>query len=101
MKSNERTEWLKHIELLINSDSIKDNPELKNIFLTTYKALENNERDALARLTNHISWYLITHNYEAPKPIIDFAQQIAKEPHKERGKLAFLQMLALSLTQIK
>ncbi|TNY48586.1 bacteriocin immunity protein, partial [Streptococcus pyogenes] len=46
---------------------------------------------------NDISWYLVLNKYEAPQPVIDFAQQIAKEPHKEKGKLAFLQSLALSL----
>lgn len=41
--------------------------------------------------------HLVVNRYQAPKPVIDLAQQIAKEPHQERGKLAFLQSLTLSL----
>lgn len=101
MKNTELNEWLKQIDTILNSDFIQNNTELKKVFLEARKALENNENDALARLSNNISWYLITHKYEAPGAVIDFAQEIAKEPHKSRGKLAFLQMLALSLTQLK
>lgn len=98
IKKVETSEWLVQIDNILLSDYLKNNCELREVFLKARTSIEQGERDALARLSNNISWYLITHRYEAPKPVIEFAQQIAKEPHKERGKLALLQMLALSLT---
>lgn len=100
MKNNELNEWLKQIDIILESNFIKNNIELQKIFVTAKKALKNNENDALARLSNNISWYLITHKYQAPKAVISFAQEISKEPHNTRGKIAFLQMLALSLAQM-
>lgn len=97
MKNKEVTEWVKQIDTILTTDDIRYNNALVKIFLKARAAIEKGERDALARLSNDISWYLVLNKYEAPQPVIDFAQQIAKEPHKERGKLAFLQSLAPSL----
>lgn len=100
IKKTEIKDWLDQIDKILLADYLKKDDELRNIFLKARRAIKNGERDALARLSNSISWYLVTHRYEAPKPVIEFAQQIVKEPNKERGKLAFLQMLALSLAQM-
>lgn len=94
---NDMNGYLEPIEQILSSGVIKDNEKLRRVFLSAKESIEKGERDALARLSNDISWYLVTNKYQAPKEIIDFARQIAKEPSKERGKLAFLQMLALSL----
>lgn len=91
---------LDQIDSILNSDYLKNNKELKSIFLKARKDIEQGDRGALATLSSNISWYLVTHRYKAPKAVIEFAQEIAKEPYKERGKLAVLQMLALSLTRI-
>lgn len=97
IKKNESNEWLAQIDNILNSDAIQNNKSLFAIFMTAKKAIEKGEQDVLARLSSDISWYLILNKYEAPKPVIDFAQSIAKKPHQSRGKLALLQMLALSL----
>ncbi|TVW76366.1 bacteriocin immunity protein, partial [Streptococcus pneumoniae] len=48
-------------------------------------------------LSQGLSLYLMTHHYQAPKSVIDFGLWIAKAPSQERGRLAFLQMLAQTL----
>lgn len=100
IKETEKKYWLEQIDNILLTNYLKKDDDLKTIFLKARSAIGNGEREALAQLSNSISWYLVTHRYEAPKPVIDFAHQIVKEPNKERGKLAFLQMLALSLAQM-
>ncbi|MGG6788515.1 UNVERIFIED_CONTAM: bacteriocin immunity protein [Streptococcus canis] len=96
-KNKDVTEWVKQIDTILNANDIRHNNALVKILLKARTAIEKGEQGALARLSNDISWYLVVNRYQTPKPIIDLAQQIAKEPHQERGKLAFLQSLALSL----
>ncbi|MGT2808942.1 bacteriocin immunity protein [Streptococcus iniae] len=99
IKKHKSSEWLSQIDDILKSDCIKHNKALVAIFLRGKKAIAEGEQNALARLSNDISWYLVVNKYEAPEPVIDFAQKIAKEPHKLRGKLALLQMLARSFIQ--
>lgn len=99
-KKSDAAAWIAEIDKVLATDEIRHHQALSRIFRTARKAIESGERDALARLSNALSWYLLTNHYEAPKPVIAFAQNIVKEPHKSRGKLALLQMLALSLSQM-
>ena len=64
-------------------------------------SIKNDEFGAIGRLSNDLSIYLMTHQYLAPKNVIEFAGLIAKIPHQERGKGAFLNMLAMTLANLK
>lgn len=99
-RKSDTAAWIAEIDKLLATDEMRHHKELSRIFTKARKAIESGERDALARLSNALSWYLMTNHYEAPKPVIAFAQNIVKEPHKARGKLALLQLLALSLSQM-
>lgn len=51
-----------------------------------------------AEISQSISLYLMTHHYDAPKSVVELGYWLAQSTPKYRGKLSFLQMLALSLT---
>ncbi len=88
---------LKKIDEILKSDEVLKDDELKMIFSKSRISIENDEFRALGGLSNSLSLYLMTHQYVAPKNVIEFATFIAKVPHQERGKGSFLKMLAMSL----
>ncbi|MGV3027969.1 bacteriocin immunity protein [Streptococcus hyovaginalis] len=100
-KKDDINKWLIQLEELLEIEGVQSNATLKKIFEQSKKDIEEDGHPALARLSNTLSFYLVTHQYKGPKEVIEFAGKLVKEPHKERGKLATLQMLALSLFQLK
>ncbi|MGT2754314.1 bacteriocin immunity protein [Streptococcus ovis] len=98
-----KAELIKRLELLVADKSVNQIPELKEMFqnkLTEVYDLTK-EYDLIrfsANLSQTISLYLMTHHYSAPKSVIDFGVWIANSPSKYRGKLSFLQMIAMSLS---
>lgn len=92
-------EFRERLEHLLHQKEINENRELSDLFRLSIQDLNKNEKyqSVMAKLSQGLSFYLMTHHYQAPKSVIDFGLQIAKAPSKERGKLAFLQMLAQTL----
>ncbi|HGP9172696.1 TPA: bacteriocin immunity protein [Streptococcus pneumoniae] len=89
-----RNEFRERVEQLLQQKEINENSELSHLF-----RLDRNEKyqSVMANLSQGLSLYLMTHHYQAPKSVIDFGLWIAKAPSQERGRLAFLQMLAQTL----
>lgn len=96
-----KEELLKSIDEMLSSDEIICNNVLQAIFLKAKDSVQSDEYGAVSGLSNDLSMYLMTNRFLAPKKVIEFAGMIAKEPHKERGKGAFLKMLAMSLVGMK
>ena len=96
-----KQEILNHIDNLLLSDEVSHDVQLKKIFLNGQTSIKNDEFRAIGRLSNDLSIYLMTHQYLAPKNVIEFASLIAKIPHQERGKGAFLNMLAITFSNLK
>ena len=92
-----KQEILKFIDKLLFSDEVSHDEQLKEIFMNGRTSIENDEFGA----SNDLSMYLMTHQYLAPENVIEFASLIAKTPHQERGKGAFLNMLAMTLANLK
>lgn len=88
-----RNEFRERVEQLLQQKEINENSELSHLYL------DRNEKyqSVMANLSQGLSLYLMTHHYQAPKSVIDFGLWIAKAPSQERGRLAFLQMLAQTL----
>ncbi len=97
----ENLDQLKEIDRILQSKEVHDNFELQNIFSKAKKAIENDEVQAISQLSQNLSLYLMTHQYKAPKNVIAFATKIAKEYHRERGKISTLNMLAMSFHGLK
>lgn len=96
-----KQEILKFIDKLLFSDEVSHDEQLKEIFMNGRTSIENDEFGAIGGLSNDLSMYLMTHQYLAPENVIEFASLIAKTPHQERGKGAFLNMLAMTLANLK
>ena len=96
-----KQEILNHIDNLLLSDEVSHDVQLKKIFLNGETSIKNDEFGAIGRLSNDLSIYLMTHQYLAPKNVIEFASLIAKIPHQERGKGASLNMLAITFSNLK
>ena len=88
---------LKEIEQLLQSGELAENTELSNIFLQAKESAALAELTWKSQLSQSLSLYLLTHQFRAPRQVLQLAQSIAKSPHQQRGKGAFLQMLAQSL----
>lgn len=91
-----RNEFRERVEQLLQQKEINENSELSHLFRLAIQNLDRNEKyqSVMANLSQGLSLYLMTHHYQAPKSVIDFGLWIAKAPSQERGRLAFLQMLA-------
>ena len=96
-----KQEILKFIDKLLFSDEVSHDEQLKEIFMNGRTSIENDEFGAIGGLSNDLFMYLMTHQYLAPENVIEFASLIAKTPHQERGKGAFLNMLAMTLANLK
>ncbi len=96
-----KQEILNLIDNLLLSDEVFHDVQLKKIFLNGQTSIKNDEFGGIGRLSNDLSIYLMTHQYLAPKNVIEFASLIAKIPHQERGKGAFLNMLAITFSNLK
>lgn len=97
----EKLERLKEIDSILVSKEVAGNTELQQVFSKAKKAIENDEAQAIGQLSQNLSLYLMMHQYKAPKNVIEFATKIAKEYHRERGKISTLNMLAMSLHGLK
>ncbi len=91
----------KAIEQLLNSGELAENEELRNIFLKARESTNMAELTWKSQLSQNLSLYLLTHQFQAPRQVLELAHSIAKSPHQQRGKGTFLQMLAQSLTHLK
>jgi hypothetical protein len=96
-----KQEILNLIDNLLLSDEVSHDIQLKKIFLNGLTSIKNDEFGAIGGLSNDLSMYLMTHQYLAPKNVIEFTSLIAKIPHQERGKGAFLNMLAITFSNLK
>lgn len=96
-----REDLLKEIKQLLESKDLAENTELRNIFLKTMDSRDKDELTWISQLSHNLSLYLLTHQFIAPKKVLDLAYSIVKSPHQIRGKGAFLQMLAQTLTGLK
>ncbi|HEU3557621.1 TPA: bacteriocin immunity protein [Streptococcus pneumoniae] len=94
-----RNEFRERVEQLLQQKEINENSELSHLFRLAIQNLDRNEKyqTVMANLSQGLSLYLMTHHYQAPRSVIDFGLWIAKAPSQERGRLAFLQMLAQTL----
>lgn len=92
---------LKSIDEILASKEVVCNDKLQQIFLKAKNSIQNDELGSLGSLSNELSLYLMTNKYIAPKNVVEFASLIAKAPHQERGKGAFLKMLAMTLIGLK
>lgn len=96
-----KSELLQEIDDLITQEEVSKNSELLSIFVKGREQIVSDSSVALGQLSQAISLYLMQHSYQAPKEVIEFSTKIAKAPHQERGKGAFLKMLAMSFVGLK
>ncbi|TWT16346.1 bacteriocin immunity protein [Streptococcus sp. sy010] len=83
---------------VLQDPAVQEKEELYQLFLTSYSEYQKKKDDAIMlSLTSKVSLYLLTHRYEAPKSVIDFAQKFQKSLHQERGKARGLLQVAFSL----
>ena len=98
-----KEELKKRLEDICQDRNVLQIPRLSKLFQVRLNDIQDVTTDYellkfTAELSQSISLYLITHRYQAPKSVIDFGVWIASSSSKYRGKLSFLQMLALSLS---
>lgn len=98
-----KEELIKRLEDICQDRNVLEIPKLSNFFQVRLKEMQDVTTDYellkfTAELSQSISLYLMMHRYQAPKSVIDFGVWIANSSSKYRGKLSFLQMLALSLS---
>lgn len=96
-----KEELLKKVDELLESEEVRENRELTQLFSKGRNSLEKAGFDSLGDLSQALSFYLMSHYYAAPANVIEFASWIAKSLHEKRGKASFLQMLAMTLIGLK
>lgn len=91
------------LNTVLADEKVQAIPELHQVCSQALEQLEARERpDAvMAQLSQALSLYLMQHSYKAPEVIIDLGMWLAKAPHRYRGKISFLQMLAMSLQALR
>lgn len=81
---------------------VQKNQELYSLFSKVFESYQADPDPSLvAGLAHKVSFYLMTHGYEAPKSVLDFMTLGQKEVAKERGKGSFWLMLAQTLANWK
>lgn len=86
------------VELLYNAlldKEVAKDEELYQICLSAKVDLEKNEPENLVftKLSQSLSWYLMTNKYSVPKTITDLASAVQKTAQRYRSDIALGQIL--------
>lgn len=81
-------------DALLDIEVAKDK-ELYQMCLSAKDDLEKKEPENLVftKLSQSLSWYLMSHNYTAPKTLMDLAGAVQKTAQHYRGDIAASQLL--------